>query len=369
MSSIRIAGDTSGEIILSAPSVAGTNTITLPAVTGTILTTAYTGDVTFSGDLTVDTNTLYVDSTNNRVGVGKSNPSVPLDVNGITRTANAYSLSYPGVPGSTSAFGAGTISADSNWGMYFRAATGAAIADFAWVNGANTERMRITSTGNVGIGTSSPLGRLSVLGEGRIVTIGDSGTANTPAITARNTADTSYAFLNISTYRTKFFTEGSERMVINESGNVGIGTSSPSEKLDVSGTVKATSFSGSASGLTGIPAPSELSTASGSAPSYSARAWVNFNGTGTVAIRASGNVSSITDSGVGKYTVNFTTAMSDTNYTVAGMAGDSIRAGNVLSLGCNTYSVSQSTSATTIAGLNDAGTLQDKTYANVVVFR
>jgi hypothetical protein len=96
---------------------------------------------------------------------------------------------------------------------------------------------------------------------------------------------------------------------------------------------------------------------------------VNFNGTGTVAIRASGNVSSITDSGVGKYTVNFTTAMSDTNYTVAGMAGDSIRAGNVLSLGCNTYSVSQSTSATTIAGLNDAGTLQDKTYANVVVFR
>ena len=232
-----------------------------------------------------------------------------------------------------------------------------------------SERMRITSTGNVGIGTSSPLGRLSVLGEGRIVTIGDSGTANTPAITARNTADTSYAFLNISTYRTKFFTEGSERMVINESGNVGIGTSSPSEKLDVSGTVKATSFSGSASGLTGIPAPSELSTASGSAPSYSARAWVNFNGTGTVAIRASGNVSSITDSGVGKYTVNFTTAMSDTNYTVAGMAGDSIRAGNVLSLGCNTYSVSQSTSATTIAGLNDAGTLQDKTYANVVVFR
>ena len=154
MSSIRIAGDTSGEIILSAPSVAGTNTITLPAVTGTILTTAYTGDVTFSGDLTVDTNTLYVDSTNNRVGVGKSNPSVPLDVNGITRTANAYSLSYPGVPGSTSAFGAGTISADSNWGMYFRATTGAAIADFAWVNGANTERMRITSSGGVSFGSS-----------------------------------------------------------------------------------------------------------------------------------------------------------------------------------------------------------------------
>lgn len=47
---------------------------------------------------------------------------------------------------------------------------------------------------------------------------------------------------------------------------------------------------------------------------YKCRAWVNFNGTGTVAIRASGNVSSITDNGVGVYTVNFTTAMPDANY-------------------------------------------------------
>ena len=64
------------------------------------------------------------------------------------------------------------------------------------------------------------------------------------------------------------------------------------------------------------PTATALSTASGSAPSYSARAWVNFNGTGTVAIRASGNVSSITDNGVGDYTVNFTTAMPDANYAV-----------------------------------------------------
>jgi hypothetical protein len=50
---------------------------------------------------------------------------------------------------------------------------------------------------------------------------------------------------------------------------------------------------------------------------YKCRAWVNFNGTGTVAIRASGNVSSITDNGVGDYTVNFTTAIPDANYSVA----------------------------------------------------
>jgi len=47
------------------------------------------------------------------------------------------------------------------------------------------------------------------------------------------------------------------------------------------------------------------------------RAWVNFNGTGTVAIRASFNVSSITDNGTGNYTVNFTTAMPDGNYSIA----------------------------------------------------
>jgi hypothetical protein len=57
-----------------------------------------------------------------------------------------------------------------------------------------------------------------------------------------------------------------------------------------------------------------LLNASGTAPVYACRAWVNFNGTGTVAIRASGNVSSITDNGVGDYTVNFTTAMPDANY-------------------------------------------------------
>ena len=49
----------------------------------------------------------------------------------------------------------------------------------------------------------------------------------------------------------------------------------------------------------------------------SAKAWVNFNGTGTVAIRASFNVSSITDNGTGDYTVNFSTALTDANYSIA----------------------------------------------------
>jgi len=58
--------------------------------------------------------------------------------------------------------------------------------------------------------------------------------------------------------------------------------------------------------------------AAGSAPLYACRAWVNFNGTATVAIRASGNVSSITDLAVGKYRVNFTNAIGNVNYVVTG---------------------------------------------------
>ena len=66
-----------------------------------------------------------------------------------------------------------------------------------------------------------------------------------------------------------------------------------------------------------------ISDAAGTGPvaltgQYAAKAWVNFNGTGTVAIRESGNVSSITDNGTGNYTVNFTTAMVDANYTAVG---------------------------------------------------
>lgn len=65
----------------------------------------------------------------------------------------------------------------------------------------------------------------------------------------------------------------------------------------------------------------QFATVSGTAPIYPCRAWVNFNGTGTVAIRASGNVTSITDNGTGDYTVNFTTAMVDNSYSISTSAG------------------------------------------------
>jgi len=66
----------------------------------------------------------------------------------------------------------------------------------------------------------------------------------------------------------------------------------------------------------------EALNASGTAPVYACRAWVNFDGTSTVSIRASGNVSSITDNGTGTYTVNFTTVLPDNDYAVVGATGD-----------------------------------------------
>ena len=56
----------------------------------------------------------------------------------------------------------------------------------------------------------------------------------------------------------------------------------------------------------------------GGAGLYPARTWVNFNGTGTVAVRGDGNLSSITDNGTGDYTLNLTTAMSNSNYSAVG---------------------------------------------------
>ena len=91
--------------------------------------------------------------------------------------------------------------------------------------------------------------------------------------------------------------------------------------LDGTTGVTAATFDGSldAADLTGNVAAARITdalNATGSAPIYATRAWVNFNGTGTVAIRQSGNVSSITDVGTGDYTVNFTTALTDANYSL-----------------------------------------------------
>ena len=109
---------------------------------------------------------------------------------------------------------------------------------------------------------------------------------------------------------------------------------------------------------------------------YTCKAWVNFNGTGTVAIRASGNVSSITDNGLGNYTVNFTNAMPDTNYAstfgVAQVASGSYNAtigpvtsGGDIDLSLTTYTTTQMR----LQCYRAAGNAQDPSFASVTIFR
>jgi hypothetical protein len=109
----------------------------------------------------------------------------------------------------------------------------------------------------------------------------------------------------------------------------------------------------------------QLATISGTAPLYMCRAWVNFNGTGTVAIRASGNVSSITDNGTGDYTVNFTTAMPDVNYSASGIGSNVTTDGRWIL----EYGVPRTTSAFRVASISTTQAFIDGTFINLAFFR
>lgn len=113
--------------------------------------------------------------------------------------------------------------------------------------------------------------------------------------------------------------------------------------------------------------------ATGSAPIYACRAWVNFNGTGTVAIRASGNVSSITDNGAANYTVNFTTAMPDTNYAFLAWARGDAATNVVYGWVSATSTGTKTTSAMQIiSGMQQDGITYrsaDSPEVNLAIFR
>jgi hypothetical protein len=98
----------------------------------------------------------------------------------------------------------------------------------------------------------------------------------------------------------------------------------------------------------------------------SAKAWVNFNGTGTVAIRAAFNVSSITDNGTGDYTVNFTTAMPDANYAALG-TGASTSGNDLRSMAGD--NIAYSTTSFRFQMRNSSASSADTLFMNVAIFR
>ena len=166
------------------------------------------------------------------------------------------------------------------------------------------------------------------------------------------------------------------------SGTITLGESGETFALGSGATVDsgftpaAISINASASsGALAIDASDNLQFDSGygsTATAYGCRAWVNFNGIGTVAIRDSGNVSSITDINTGRYTVNFTTAMPDINYcTVAETKYSGSGTAQQTRIGNDaTYSNDVTTTSVKVDTLNgDASQYFDGIYVGVSVFR
>ena len=117
------------------------------------------------------------------------------------------------------------------------------------------------------------------------------------------------------------------------------------------------------SGTSGVTFPDSTSMQTGQ---QACKAWVNFNGTGTVAIRESYNVSSITDNGTGTYTVNFTTAMPDKNYSIVSNSGITYANGS------NRYSVASIdtvSSAFVSSEVASTNARVDNELMTVVIFR
>lgn len=113
----------------------------------------------------------------------------------------------------------------------------------------------------------------------------------------------------------------------------------------------------------------------GSEDYFLSKVWINFNGTGTPAIRQSGNVSSITDEAVGKHQINFTNALVDANYATSGGAAKSdISDDGNININLNGYNGGSSAANTTTktntrVNLNTSLTFIDSGTTTVVVTR
>ena len=169
--------------------------------------------------------------------------------------------------------------------------------------------------------------------------------------------------------------KASKASVASKASKATVASKAPIESPQLTGTPRAPT-AGAATNTTQLATTAytrkaipDVLNASGSAPMYAARAWVNFNGTGTPSIRAGGNVSSITDNGTGDYTINFANALPDANYAIAGFATYPL---SDQALGLVTYGndFAPSSGSVRIKTADSTGSnLRDSAFVNVAIFR
>ena len=191
-----------------------------------------TGD-TASGDYNFDSNTLFIDASTSRVGIGTTGPGKLLDVKGdveVNRlfvrpeTGGSYAY-FNGADGSESTLYFGGISSYSSGRILYDDSS-----KFLSLYTNSGERMRITSTGNVGIGTTDPKSKLHLYDSGDPSIILDTG--GTDWHIAIDDSETDQLV-----FGTGQAVGTAGKMVIDTNGNVGIGTTSPDTKLEVVGNV------------------------------------------------------------------------------------------------------------------------------------
>jgi hypothetical protein len=214
-------------------------------------------------------NIVYFANNSGNVGIGTTSPVERLSLSGATGTTLGLSIEPTGWNGAKHRLTVPTSGDASVWSFNYNGSAvdsalyatssmqinqGNILFSTGATNTAPSERMRINSTGNVGIGTTSPGSLLQLYkanADAEIISErSDAGTGARYVLSAIVGGSTRWRLATIDTNSFATFVNGSERMRIDSSGNVGIGTTSPGARLDVSGIARATSLStGSGLGL------------------------------------------------------------------------------------------------------------------------
>jgi hypothetical protein len=190
---------------------------------------AVTGNAYVSSNLEVGTANLFVDTVNSRVGIGTTNPGLPLEL--YTGNGANYHLRLKRYPTGATYSDIGHLSTPGTEGLVFKTGNG---------NATTTEVMRVCGNGNVGIGTNNPEQKMHLhKGDGGQVVF---------AITNTDTGSTENSGLHVGIDASEngflfhkpnkafiFATNNTERMRITNVGNVGIGLGNPAAKLHVNG--------------------------------------------------------------------------------------------------------------------------------------